>query len=717
MSFRKKLLIAYILIALLPLTFSIIVGYFTTKDTLISREITTLEAIADAKVIAIKNYIDDFRKEISVAQDYYNIKKNLPILSANFSNRQNPDFLASKKQLDDQFGGWSTKRSDVVDVMLVGVDGRIVYASNQNHQTDDVGSFLPDEDGETYKNGKEDVYVSNLFINKVANNRPSLLAAAPIRDLNGVFVGLVVFEIDAQELFSLIQDTTGLGETGETQIAELFSVKGDSLKSDTVVHNGDRAVFLSPLRFDLNAAFKREEIFSDQALKPAQLAVSGKSGNGVGFDYRNKKVLAVWRYIPSRNWGLVTKMDYEEVLAPVNNILVLSLIILSVLSILVIVFSWFISGIVSRSVEEVNKSKGRLDLATKSAKIGVWEWNIVKNIITWDDQMYSLYGIEKEAFGGAYEAWQAGLHPDDKKSGDDAIQSALKGEKEFNPQFRVVWPNGEIRFLQAHAVVERDASGKPVKMVGVNWDITKEKEIDKQKTEFVSLASHQLKTPIGSIQWDLEMLLAGDYGPVSETQKEILNEAYTMSNRMNDLVNALLNISRIEMGVFIIELKPTDLVKLCEEVIKEMGPRLIKKQHEVIRDFSSGLNQIMADEKLLRIVYQNFISNAIKYTPDKGKIKLSFKIENGNVIFSVANNGEPIPRADQSRIFSKMFRASNAQEQDPDGNGLGLYVVKQIVENAGGKVWFSSKKGEDTVFYCSFPLSGMLEKNGTKRLS
>lgn len=372
---------------------------------------------------------------------------------------------------------------------------------------------------------------------------------------------------------------------------------------------------------------------------------------------------------------------------------------------------------VQREKEKVEQITRRLSIATSSAHIGIWDWDVVKNIIVWDDQMYKLYGIKKEDFGGAYEAWQSGLHPDDKKPGDDAIQAALRGEKDFSPQFRVIWPTGEIRYIQAHAVVERDVDGKPLKMVGVNWDITKESIVDREKTEFVSLASHQLKTPIGAIQWDLEMLLDGDYGVVSDKQKEVLNEAYIMSTRMNDLVNALLNISRIEMGVFIIEPKPTDFIELCEEVIKEMEPRRENKEHDLVKVFDKNIPIVPADEKLLRIIFQNFISNAIKYTPDNGKIRVILKTDDENIQFSVANNGEPIPEEDKSRIFTKMFRASNAQEQDPDGNGLGLYLVNQIIKGSGGKIWFTSKKGEDTIFSCSFPLTGMITKTGTKQLS
>ncbi len=147
-----------------------------------------------------------------------------------------------------------------------------------------------------------------------------------------------------------------------------------------------------------------------------------------------------------------------------------------------------------------------------------------------------------------------------------------------------------------------------------------------------------------------------------------------------------------------------------------MTPNLVIKKHLLKKEFNGALPLIQADQKLLHVIFQNFISNAIKYTQAGGEITVSIKIVENDVVFSVANNGEPIPEEDQSKIFQKMFRASNAQEQDSGGTGLGLYIVKEIVENAGGRVWFTSKKGEDTIFYVSFPSTGMLRKEGTKKL-
>src|SRR5512142_1281470 len=186
---------------------------------------------------------------------------------------------------------------------------------------------------------------------------------------------------------------------------------------------------------------------------------------------------------------------------------------------------------------------------------------------------------------------------------------------------------------------------------------------------------------------------------------------------MNDLVNSFLNLSRIELGVFVIEPEPTDLAALCREVLAEMEPRRAKKGQVISEDFDEDLPAVPADQTLLRIVFQNYISNAVKYSPDGGKITVALKADGKEVVIGVANGGPGVPEADRPRIFEKMFRASNANGMDPDGNGLGLYLVRKIMENAGGRVWFTSKVDEETVFYASLPLSGMLRKEGTKRLS
>lgn len=270
--------------------------------------------------------------------------------------------------------------------------------------------------------------------------------------------------------------------------------------------------------------------------------------------------------------------------------------------------------------------------------------------------------------------------------------------------------SGKLYISSIHIAPIFGEDKKIIGFLSTEEDVTKEKTIDREKTEFVSLASHQLKTPVGAMRWNLEMLMDGDYGQLSSKQKDVIKEIFGMNIRMNELINRLLNISRIELGTFIIEPSPTDFAVVCNEVLSEIEWEIAKKNHTLIKNINEKLPIIPADPKLLRMIFQNLLSNAIKFTQQSGKITITLDSDKRCIIFRVANNGAPIPQEDQSRIFEKLFRANNAQEQDPGGSGLGLYLVKQIVDNSGGKIWFTSKKGKDTIFSVSFPLSGMIKK-------
>jgi len=128
-----------------------------------------------------------------------------------------------------------------------------------------------------------------------------------------------------------------------------------------------------------------------------------------------------------------------------------------------------------KSEESLRQVTDRLSLAARAGGVGIWDYDVVNNLLIWDDQMFKLYGITREQFSGAYEAWQAGLHPEDRQSGDDRIQLALRGEKEFDIEFRVLWPDGTIRHIRGFALVQRDATGHPLRMIGTNWDITEQR--------------------------------------------------------------------------------------------------------------------------------------------------------------------------------------------------------------------------------------------------
>jgi PAS domain S-box-containing protein len=261
-----------------------------------------------------------------------------------------------------------------------------------------------------------------------------------------------------------------------------------------------------------------------------------------------------------------------------------------------------------------------------------------------------------------------------------------------------------------------DDDGNVIAYVEVERDITREYEIDRSKNDFVSMASHQLRTPLSVINWYTEMLLAGDAGKVSKTQREYLEEIYNGVKRMIDLINALLNRSRLELGSFKVEPEKVDLVEIGDQVLKDLRHEIEKKGLKVKKTYEKRLPKVKADPKLMYIILENLLSNAVKYTSEKGTIELVIRKEGKDIWIEVHDTGCGIPKPAQAHIFSKLFRGENVQEMGVEGTGLGLFIVKSILDNTVGNVWFESEEGKGTVFYVTIPVRGMKKKVGEKEL-
>jgi len=251
--------------------------------------------------------------------------------------------------------------------------------------------------------------------------------------------------------------------------------------------------------------------------------------------------------------------------------------------------------------------------------------------------------------------------------------------------------------------------------VGIERDVTREKQVDKAKTEFVSLASHQLRTPLSAINWYAEILLNGDAGKINKKQKSYINEIYSGNQRMVELVNSLLDVSRLDLGTFEIKPELIDLKPIFENIDKEMNHSVLEKKQKLIHTFAKDIPKIKADPKLIRIILQNLISNSIKYSPNGSQISTSCSYDSTNAKSAfkivVTDNGYGIPNSQKDLIFTKLFRADNIREMDTKGTGLGLYIVKSILDQVGGNVSFKSIINKGTTFTVTLPRSGMKSKD------
>jgi hypothetical protein len=295
-----------------------------------------LRSIAVLKAEQIEDFFNYHKNHILVAQQRPTLKKNAALLAGFSGDFNGPAYEAIRDELDEALKTYQPIYN-FINIMLVDPEGRIVYMLNRTVAKVLLGHVLPDLwDGEV-KDRENGIQFSDIFSGKFVASAFSMFAVTVIHSNANQYVGAIVFEIDMAPIYKLIQDTTGLGVTGETLIAKKM---------------GDGALFLNPLRHDPHAALQRKVDFGEKRAITIQRALSGKDGIGVSVDYRGKKVIAAWRYLPSLHWGMVAKIDVSEAFEPVVALRAFVIILLAA----VLIIELFLSLMVSKSISDPIRS-------------------------------------------------------------------------------------------------------------------------------------------------------------------------------------------------------------------------------------------------------------------------------------------------------------------------------------------------------------------------
>jgi len=249
-----------------------------------------------------------------------------------------------------------------------------------------------------------------------------------------------------------------------------------------------------------------------------------------------------------------------------------------------------------------------------------------------------------------------------------------------------------------------DHAGVDLGVMKIFYNLTREKMIDKLKSEFISIAAHQLRTPLSAIKWVIKMVLDGDTGKLNKEQQKLLFKGYESNERIINLVNDMLNVSRIEEGRFGYSFKKEDFLKTLQFHIDNFENLIKQKSIKLTVEKLSKLPSVYMDKQKMGLILQNILENAIKYTPEFGKINIVLEAGKQFLKVKIKDNGVGIPEKDQVKLFTKFFRAENVVRMQTEGSGLGLFIVKNVIKKHGGEISFESKEGKGTEFIFTLPL-------------
>ncbi len=772
MPLTYKFFVLLVLAALLPLSLA---GIFTFREgqrEIVSRTIDRLEVVANQGERqvheALTRYLEELHRVTGV--------RELGMSVAEYGKTRDE---AVRARIMQSVENMRNTLEGITSVSIVDRDG-VVLASTRPQE---VGEHHGDRS--SFIRGKDGQELSEVF--KDEQSALAVRVTGPLT-LEGQVVGVVEITAGAAPLLAVTGDYTGLGDTGEITLAGRTE--------------GGDALYLAPLRFDQSAALSRT-ILGKQSESPFLIALAGHEESLTGervVDYRGQKVFAVTRFIEPARWGLTAKIDRTEALAPITSLPQIFVQIFLLAVVLVIVIALFVARKVSRPILELAAVAGAIetgDLSKRASVAGHDEiGTLARALNDMAKKLHASYtNLEQKVLERTRHLAQAKAKDDAviASIGDGLVVTDRNGNilivnKVFEELLgwkksevlgkdiaaiipleneggeRVLFREWLLRVLAGEKIttdvqhpyyfVRRDNTRFPVSLVitpimhglvfagvaGTFRDVSKEKEIDQAKTEFVSLASHQLRTPLSTINWYAEMLLAGDAGALIAEQKKYLEEIYRGNQRMVALVNALLNVSRLDLGTFVVDPEPVDVEALARSVLNEQKPQIDEKKLNTIFTCVHDIPIMEADPKLLRIILQNLLSNAVRYTDQEGTIKFDISLaihpeqltsnhthstgqkpegkgQRPSILIRISDTGWGIPRDQQDKIFTKLFRADNVKEKNTDGPGLGLYLVKSIVEHAEGNIWFESEENKGTTFSVALPLEGMWKKGGTKSLS
>ncbi len=359
-----------------------------------------------------------------------------------------------------------------------------------------------------------------------------------------------------------------------------------------------------------------------------------------------------------------------------------------------------------RHEEQLLALNTRLSLATQAGGIGVWDLDVVEQSLMWDERMYAIFGLDARTHPISSELAAAAIHPDDWSDVTSSMTAAIGDPacERYVQEYRVLLRDDNERWLRTAGLVQRDAGGRALRVIGVAWDITELKRVARLKSEFVSSVSHELRTPLTSIRGSLGLLANGVAGELTDTAKELIDVATKNSERLSLLINDLLDIEKIESGKMRFNVQPEITAALIEQAVAANQGYAQHLQVHLRAEIKTAAAVVVDANRFMQIM-ANLISNAVKFSRAGDCVDIvALETETpARVRIEVRDCGPGVPMEFRERIFQRFSQADSSDTRARGGSGLGLAITRTLVEKMHGEIGFADRDGGGAVFFVELP--------------
>lgn len=359
---------------------------------------------------------------------------------------------------------------------------------------------------------------------------------------------------------------------------------------------------------------------------------------------------------------------------------------------------------IRQSKHDLRLSEERLSLALKGSNDGLWDLDLEAGSMFASPRAWEMLGYRPNELTCDLKLWERLTVAEDLAQQKARLaQTMLSNVDHFTTELRLQHKHGHVVPVLLRGHIQRDPQGMAQRISGTLMDLTERKRVEQMKNDFVSTVSHELRTPLTSISGALGLIVGGALGSAPPTMQQMLEIAYHNSLRLGHLINDLLDMEKIAAGKMSFELREHSLGDLLEE--SRASNQALCEQHGVRCTLEHPTDVLVwVDGLRLQQVLGNFLSNAVKFTPEGGEIRLHSSLRGTKVRISVTDQGPGIPEAFRSRVFEKFAQADASDSRQKSGTGLGLAITKELIERMGGTVGFDCVPGQGTTFWCELPI-------------